>query len=140
MLLLTVACLPPMIAAGAGSVVSITSISGRRGTPRRGIYGPSKAAIDGMTRALAMEYGPRRHPLQRRRPGRGAHRDVARRTGARRRRVDGARHDPARRLTDADEVANVVTFLASDAASAITGETISADGGMFATTNLYPTV
>ena len=47
---------------------------------------------------------------------------------------------PARRLTDADEVANVVTFLASDAASAITGETISADGGMFATTNLYPTV
>ena len=47
---------------------------------------------------------------------------------------------PARRLTDADEVANVVTFLASDAARAITGETISADGGMFATTNLYPTV
>jgi NAD(P)-dependent dehydrogenase (short-subunit alcohol dehydrogenase family) len=139
-LLLTVACLPTMIAAGAGSVVSITSISGRRGTPRRGIYGPSKAAIDGMTRALAMEYGPRGIRFNAVAPG-VVHTAMWRAELAR----EGVEPTvlgmiPARRLTDADEVANVVTFLASDAASAITGETISADGGMFATTNLYPTV
>jgi NAD(P)-dependent dehydrogenase (short-subunit alcohol dehydrogenase family) len=47
---------------------------------------------------------------------------------------------PLRRLTAADEIAEVVTFLASDAARAITGETIAADGGMRSTLNLYPKV
>ena len=130
-------CSPP----GPASVVSITSISGRRGTPRRGVYGPSKAAIDGMTRALAMEYGPRGIRFNAVAPG-VVHTEMWRAelaaSTASRRRCSAS--IPARRLTDADEVANVVTFLASDAASAITGETISADGGMFATTNLYPTV
>ncbi len=139
-LLLTVACLPPMLAAGSGTVVSITSLSGRRGTPRRGVYGPSKAAIDGMTRSLAMEFGPRGIRFNAVAPG-VVHTEMWRRELA----LDGVEESvmgviPARRLTDADEIASVVTFLASDAASAITGETISADGGMFATTNLYPTV
>ncbi len=39
--------------------MSISSISGRRGAPRRALYAATKAALDGMTRALAMEYGPR---------------------------------------------------------------------------------
>jgi 3-oxoacyl-[acyl-carrier protein] reductase len=47
---------------------------------------------------------------------------------------------PQRRLTEAKEIADVVTFLASDASRAITGETIAADGGMRATLNLYPMV
>lgn len=139
-LLFTVACLPAMLAAGVGSVVSITSISGRRGTPRRGVYGPSKAAIDGMTRSLAMEYGARGIRFNAVAPGvvptEMWHAELA---------IDGVREAvtgliPSRRLTDASEIADVVTFLASDASSAITGETISADGGMFATANLYPTV
>ena len=48
-----------MLAAGSGSIISISSISGLRGAPRRAVYAASKAALDGMTRALAMEYGPR---------------------------------------------------------------------------------
>ena len=93
-----------------------------------------------MTRALAMEYGPRGIRFNAVAPG-VVHTEMWRAELA----LDGVESTvlgtiPARRLTDADEVANVVTFLASDAASAITGETISADGGMFATTNLYPTV
>ena len=50
---LTVAVLPAMLG-GSGSIVSLSSISGVRGTPRRAVYATSKAAIDGMTRALAM--------------------------------------------------------------------------------------
>ena len=57
-LLTTVAVLPAMLAAGSGSIISISSISGLRGAPRRAVYAASKAALDGMTRALAMEYGP----------------------------------------------------------------------------------
>jgi 3-oxoacyl-[acyl-carrier protein] reductase len=47
---------------------------------------------------------------------------------------------PTRRLTEPEEVADVVAFLASDASRSITGETLCADGGIHATVNLYPTV
>src|SRR3712207_3031546 len=57
-LLLTTAILPSMINARSGSIVSISSISGQRGTPRRAAYAARKSAIDDMTRAWAMEYGP----------------------------------------------------------------------------------
>ena len=139
-LLLTTAILPSMIAAGAGSIVSISSISGLRGTPRRAAYAASKSAVDGMTRALAMEYGPVGIRANAVAPG-----SCTPRCGARTSPSPASRESvigviPTRRLTEADEVANVVLFLASDASSAITGETLSADGGMHATVNLYPTV
>ena len=54
-LLLTAAVLPAMVTRRAGSIVSISSISGLRGAPRRSIYAATKAALDGMTRAIAME-------------------------------------------------------------------------------------
>ena len=47
---------------------------------------------------------------------------------------------PTRRISTEEEVADVVVFLASDAARAITGEIISADGGMHSTINLWPKV
>ena len=47
---------------------------------------------------------------------------------------------PTRRTSTPDEVADTVVFLASDASRAITGEVISADGGINATVNLWPTV
>ena len=140
-LLLTVAVLPTMLAAGSGSIVSLSSISGVRGTPRRAVYAASKAAIDGMTQGAGDGVRPARHPRQRRRPRRRADGAVGRAPRqARRQRRRAGRRFPTRRLTEADEIADVVTFLASDASRAITGETISADGGMRATLNLYPTV
>lgn len=139
-LLLTVAVLPAMVAARAGSIISLSSISARRGTPRRAAYAATKAAIDGMTRALAMEYGPFGIRANAVAPG-VVHTDMWRELLAK----DGVAESvtgviPTRRLTDPSEVADVVTFLASDASRAITGETLSADGGMHATLNLYPTV
>ena len=139
-LLLTTAVLPSMIAAGAGSIVSISSISGLRGTPHRAAYAASKSAIDGMTRAWAMEYGPIGIRANAVAPG-VVHTEMWRENLAK----PGVEESvtgviPTRRLTEPSEVANVVLFLASDASSAITGETLSADGGMHATVNLYPTV
>jgi len=139
-LLLTVAVLPAMVAARAGSIISLSSISARRGTPRRAAYAATKAAIDGMTRALAMEYGSFGIRANAVAPG-VVHTEMWRELLAQ----DGVAESvigviPTRRLTDPSEVADVVTFLASDASRAITGETISADGGMYATLNLYPTV
>jgi NAD(P)-dependent dehydrogenase (short-subunit alcohol dehydrogenase family) len=139
-LLLTVSVLPAMLAAGSGSIVSISSISGVRGTPQRAVYATSKAAIDGMTRALAMEYGPRGIRANAVAPG-----VVPTALWVEHLAKPGVSDAvlgtiPIRRLTEAEEIADVVTFLASDASRAITGETISADGGMRATLNLYPTV
>ncbi|HET9547976.1 MAG TPA: SDR family oxidoreductase [Desertimonas sp.] len=139
-LLLTVAVLPAMLAAGSGSIVSLSSISARRGTPRRAVYAASKAAIDGMTRGLAMEYGPRGIRANAVAPG-----VVPTDLWVEHLAKPGVADEvlatiPTRRLTDAEEVADVVTFLASDASRSITGETISTDGGMYATLNIYPTV
>jgi NAD(P)-dependent dehydrogenase (short-subunit alcohol dehydrogenase family) len=139
-LLLTVAVLPAMLAAGSGSIVSLSSISGLRGTPRRAVYATSKAAIDGLTRALAMEYGPRGIRANAVAPGvvpTALWVENLAKPGV----TDAVLATiPTRRLTDAAEIADVVTFLASDSSRAITGETIAADGGMRATLNLYPTV
>jgi len=139
-LLLTAAVLPAMAARGAGSIVAISSISGLRGAPRRSIYAATKAALDGMTRAIAMEYGPRGIRANSVAPGvveTAMWRENLAKPG-----VADAVLDliPTRRLSTPEEVADVVVFLASDAARAITGEVISADGGIHATVNLWPKV
>jgi NAD(P)-dependent dehydrogenase (short-subunit alcohol dehydrogenase family) len=139
-LLLTAAVLPAMLERQSGSIVSISSISGLRGAPRRALYAATKAALDGMTRALAMEYGPRGIRANAVAPGvveTEMWRENLARPG-----VTAAVLDviPTRRVSTPEEVADTVVFLASDASRAITGEVISADGGIHATVNLWPTV
>lgn len=139
-LLLTAAVLPAMLDAGSGSIVSISSISGLRGAPRRAVYAASKAALDGMTRSLAMEYGPRGIRANTVAPGvveTAMWRDNLAKPGV----ADAVLGViPTRRLSTAEEVADVVVFLASDASRSITGEVIAADGGIHSTVNLWPTV
>jgi NAD(P)-dependent dehydrogenase (short-subunit alcohol dehydrogenase family) len=139
-LLLTAAVLPAMVARRAGSIVSISSISGLRGAPRRSIYAATKAALDGMTRAIAMEYGPRGIRANSVAPGvveTAMWRENLAKPGVAEAVLDVI---PTRRLSTPEEVADVVAFLASDASRAITGEVISADGGIHATVNLWPKV
>ncbi len=138
-LLATAAVLPAMIASGTGSIISISSISGRRGAPRRALYSATKAALDGMTRALAMEYGPRGIRANAVAPGiveTGMWPVLADPAIAR----EVLQHIPTRRTSTPEEVADTVVFLASDASRAITGEIISADGGIHSTVNLWPPV
>jgi NAD(P)-dependent dehydrogenase (short-subunit alcohol dehydrogenase family) len=139
-LLLTAAVLPAMLAQGSGAIVSVSSISALRGAPRRSIYAATKAALDGMTRSLAMEYGPRGIRANAVAPG-VVETEMWRENLAKPGVADAVLSlIPTRRLSTAEEVADVVVFLASDAARAITGEIISADGGIHATVNLWPTV
>jgi NAD(P)-dependent dehydrogenase (short-subunit alcohol dehydrogenase family) len=139
-LLLTAAVLPAMAARRAGSIVGISSISGLRGAPRRSIYAATKAALDGMMRAVAMEYGPQGIRANNVAPGvveTAMWKENLAKPG-----VADAVLDliPTRRLSTPEEVADVVVFLASDASRAITGEVIAADGGIHATVNLWPKV
>ena len=139
-LLLTAAVLPAMVARRTGSIVSISSISGLRGAPRRSIYAATKAALDGMTRAIAMEYGP--HGIRANSVAPGVVDTAMWRENLAKPGVADAVLDliPTRRLSAPEEVADVVVFLASDAARAITGEVIAADGGIHSTVNLWPKV
>lgn len=139
-LLLSAAVIPSMVARRSGSIISISSISGLRGTPRRAPYAATKAALDGMTRSLAMQYGPDGIRANTVAPG-----VVATAMWNEHLATPGVEKEvlgviPQRRLTGVDEVGAVVAFLASDASSAITGEVLSADGGMHSSVNLWPTV
>lgn len=139
-LLTCAATTPAMVAAGRGAIVNISSISGLRGAPHRSVYAATKAAVDGMTRSLAMELGPSGVRVNSVAPG-VVETDMWREQLTRPGVADAVFGViPTRRLSTMDEVASVVAFLASDAASAITGEVISADGGIHSTVNLWPTV
>jgi NAD(P)-dependent dehydrogenase (short-subunit alcohol dehydrogenase family) len=136
-LLLIAALLPSMIERGRGSIVNLSSVSGIVGTPRRAAYAASKGAIDAATRSLAMELGPAGIRVNAVAPG-----VVDTALWARNKAIPGVveqieAQTPLRRWATPDDIAHVVVFLASDAARFVTGETISADGGMAKTLDLY---
>jgi NAD(P)-dependent dehydrogenase (short-subunit alcohol dehydrogenase family) len=119
---LVAAFAPGMAARGHGSIVSIGSMAGGVGLVGGAAYGATKASLEAMTRAWAAEYsasgvrvntvaaGPVYTPASQRAEGLG---DTT----------------PMRRASQPEEIAEVVTFLASPRASYITGATVAADGG-----------
>ena len=140
-LLATTAVLPAMLAAGSGSIISISSISGLRGAPRRAVYAASKAALDGMTRALAMEYGPRGIRANCRRARRRRDRDVARPTWP-----SPASPTPCSASSRPAACRRPRRSPTPSCSSPPTprgrspARCISADGGIHSTVNLWPTV
>jgi len=137
LLLLTTALLPSMIERGRGSVVNVSSVSARVGTPRRSAYAASKGAVDAMTRSLAMEYGPQGIRFNSVAPG-----AIVTAMWERNRAQPGVveqieMQTALRRWGTPDDIASVVVFLASDAAAYVTAQTIEVDGGMASTLDLY---
>jgi NAD(P)-dependent dehydrogenase (short-subunit alcohol dehydrogenase family) len=137
LLLLTTALIPSMVDQGGGSVVNISSISGVRGTPRRSAYAASKGAVDAMTRSLAMEFGPQGIRCNAVAPG-----AITTAMWARNRELPGVieqveAQTALRRWGTPEDIADVVAFLASDAARYVTAQTIEVDGGMGSTLDLY---
>jgi NAD(P)-dependent dehydrogenase (short-subunit alcohol dehydrogenase family) len=136
-LLLVAALASSMIERGGGSIVNLSSISGLVGTPRRAAYAASKGALDAATRSLAIELGPSGIRVNSVAPG-----VVDTALWAKNKTIPGVietieSQTPLRRWATPDDIADVIVFLASDAARFVTGETIAADGGMARTLDLY---
>lgn len=136
-LLLIAALVPTMTDRCRGSIVNVSSVSGLVGTPRRAAYAASKGALDAATRSLAIELGPSGIRINSVAPG-----VVDTALWAKNKTVAGVveaieDQTPLRRWATPEDVADVIVFLASDAARFVTGETISVDGGMARTLDLY---
>ena len=123
-----------MLTRRRGSIINIASIAGMRAMPLHA-YAPAKAAVISMTACLAAEWGPSGLRVNAVSPG-------YTRTPALQAAIDKGERDVSLlernaalgRLVEPEEVANVVVFLASPEASAITGANIAVDCGWLAAT------
>ena len=125
---LTDLALPHM--ADRSSVVYIASISGRVSQPGRMLYNVSKSGLLMLARSGAQELAPQGVRVNTVSPGWTWSRNVERRWGTRERADEfAAEFQPLGRMAEPTEIADAVLFLASDAASFITGSDLTVDGG-----------
>ena len=127
-LLLAQACSRVMLRQAAGCIVNISSVNAIRGHEGVAVYSATKAALDGFTRSLARELGPRNIRVNSVAPGYFETDMVKSMEPAQKDRI--ARRTPLRRLARIEEIAAAVHFLASEQASFITGQTLVVDGGI----------
>ena len=130
--------LPSLISSGNGSIVIVSSIAGLIAGPQMAGYTTAKHALIGLTRSMAVDYGPQgvrvnalcpgwvRTPMSEREMDdlstvRGISRDEAF--------ALVTRDLPLRRAAEPSEIAAVCLFLASEEASFVTGAVVVADGG-----------
>ena len=113
-----------------GNIISITSMNGVVPGPNSGAYTSTKAGVALLTKQMALEWGPNGIRVNSIAPGlidagmsNAVHADLEIRE-AREKRI------PLRRLGTAQDIANLVSFLASEQSSYITGENILVDGGV----------
>ncbi|MXY47632.1 MAG: glucose 1-dehydrogenase [Chloroflexi bacterium] len=122
---------PHMRAVGGGSIVNISSVHGLLMAPQKLIYEAGKSAVIGITKQMAIDFGPDGIRVNAICPGHIV-------TERQRERWDenpsGLRYFedqyPVRRTGTPDDIANAVAFLSSDEASFITGHALIVDGGL----------
>jgi NAD(P)-dependent dehydrogenase (short-subunit alcohol dehydrogenase family) len=137
-MMMTRAALPVMLGRGGGSVVLVSSTNAMAAAPESAAYDASKAGLNALARAIAVDYGPQGIRANALCPGwiitpmgdesmddLGAARGIGRQEA-----YDLASADvPLRRAGTAEEMAYCCLFLASDESSIVSGTTLVADGG-----------
>ena len=126
--------IPVMLKQGGGVIINTSSVAGHVGMAGASIYVASKHAVEGLTKAAALEYAKQGIRVNAVAP-------AAIETDMMNRFTGGGNEEalnymrslhPVGRLGRAEEIANPVLFLASDAASFITGVSLNIDGGLLA--------
>lgn len=126
---LSKAVIRPMMKARAGRIINIASVVGLTGNPGQTNYAAAKAGILGFSKSLAREIGSRNITVNTVAPG-FIDTDMTRELPEEQR-AALISQIPLNKLGDAKDIANTVSFLASDDAAYITGETINVNGGMY---------
>jgi 2-keto-3-deoxy-L-fuconate dehydrogenase len=134
------AALPKMLAqyesSGRGaSIINMASIAGSiKGLPNRFVYGASKAAVIGLTKAVAADYVQKGIRCNAIAPGTVDTPSLQQRIDSYPDPVEARKmfvaRQPMGRLAKPEEIAPLVVFLASDEAAFVTGNVYSCDGGM----------
>ena len=133
--LMSRAVIPHMLSRRSGRIVNMASISGKRGTPRRGAYTASKFGVIGLTQAMAQELAPHGITVNAICPGSV---DTSRRESTSRRERALAEREPGAavlglpptgRVARPDDVARLALFFASAQSDHITGQAWNVDGG-----------
>ena len=129
------AVIPRMLETGGGSIINMASVaSSIKGLPNRFVYGTSKAAVVGLTKAVAADFvgkGIRCNAIA---PGTVDTPSLGDRINSYadpvQARKDFVARQPMGRLAQAEEIAPIIVYLASDESVFATGQVLSVDGGM----------
>jgi len=133
--LMSRAVIPHMLSRRSGRIVNMASVSGKRGTARRGAYTASKFGVIGLTQAMAQELAALGITVNAICPGSV---DTSRRESTSRRERALAERDPSTpvqglpptgRVARPDDIARLALFFASDQCDHITGQAWNVDGG-----------
>ena len=133
--LMSRAVIPPMLSRRAGRIINMASVSGKRGTARRGAYTASKFGVIGLTQAMAQELAALGITVNAICPGSV---DTSRRESTSRRERALAERDPSApvlglpptgRIARPDDIARLALFFASEQCDHITGQAWNVDGG-----------
>jgi NAD(P)-dependent dehydrogenase (short-subunit alcohol dehydrogenase family) len=125
------AAVPQMQAAGGGAIINISSVHGLLAAPRAFVYDTGKAAVIGMTRQMAVDFGPLGIRVNAICPG-----HIVTERMAKRWEQDPAglrffdQQYPLRRTGRPEDIAAAIAFLCSEDASFITGQALAVDGGL----------
>jgi NAD(P)-dependent dehydrogenase (short-subunit alcohol dehydrogenase family) len=114
---------------GNGSIINLSSTMGQRASPGVSLYAASKHAVEGLTKAAALEgaaFGVRVNAVA---PGPVDTEMLNRFTGNAERKAGVMAGVPLKRVGKPDEIAEAIAFLASDKASFITGQILGVNGG-----------